>query len=179
MLGRWFSQSLNLVLALLFALTAMQAPALTHEYLTTLSQVADAAKQDIEQRKASARQFYPITTDDNDQFVQALKAYEPSNAQTLALSIEKERALRAAYDRISASRPLLQPVTAAIDAVKDDKNYKASVWRSLLDSYEPQVSFAAAAAVYGIAGLLLGTFIAQLSIAVFTGLVPRRRAQAG
>jgi len=177
MLGRWLSQSINLIFALVFAVLAMQAPAITHEYLSTLAQVADAAKQDIEQRKASARQFYPIQTDDNDRFVEALKAYEPSNAQTLALSIEKERALRAAYDRISASDPLLQPVIACLDAFHDDKSHKATVWRGLLASYEPQLSFSLGAMIYGLAGLLLGTFLAQLLISVFSALLPRRRPQ--
>jgi DUF2937 family protein len=179
MLGRWLSQSINLIFALVLAVSAMQAPAVTHEYLSTLSQVADAAKQDIEQRKASARQFYSIQTDDNDQFVAALKAYEPSNAETLGLSIEKERALRAAFGSISESRPLLQPITAAIDAVRDDKDYKATIWRGLLASYEVQIRFSVAALIYGLAGLLLGTFVAQLLISVFSILRPGRRAQPG
>jgi len=179
MLGWWIAQSLNLIFALLLAVLAMQAPVVTHEYLSTLSQVADAAKQDIEQRKASARQFYPIQTDDDDQFVAALRTYEPSNAETLALSIEKERALRAAFDGISASRPLLQPITAAIDAVRDDKGLKATIWRGLLASYEPQISFSVAALIYGLGGLLVGTFLAQLLISVFSVLLPGRRAQRG
>ena len=178
MLGRWLSQSLNMVLGLLFAVLAMQAPAVTHEYLATLSQVADAAKQDIEQRKASARQFYPIETEDDDRFVAALKGYEPSNAETLALSIAKERTLRAAYDRISARGPLLQPVVAGFDALRDDKSYKAGIWRGLLENYEPQLSFSPAAMVYGLAGLLLGTLLAQLPIAMLARLLPRRRMRS-
>jgi hypothetical protein len=174
MLGRWLSQSLNLIFALVFALLAMQAPAITHEYLATVSQVADAARSDIEQRKASARQFYGIQAEDDDQFVGALRIFEPSNADTLALELEKERALRSAYDGITARQPLLQPIMAAADAVSDPKGYKRTVWRGLIQSYDPQINFSVAAAIYGIVGLLVGTFLAQLLISLLGVFRPRR-----
>jgi hypothetical protein len=161
-LGRWLSHSLTLGLALLCAILAMQAPSFTHEYASTLLQVAQAGRADIEQRKESARQFYRIAADGDDAFVAALKAFEPSNAATLALALDKARALQRAYDGITALPLLVQPLGAWRDAWNDEHGDKAEIWRTLLATYNVQISFTLAAAVYGTVGLLLGAFIAEL-----------------
>jgi hypothetical protein len=161
-LGRWLSHSLTLGLALLFAIVAMQLPSFTHEYASTLLQVAQAARADIEQREASGRQFYGITADGDDAFVVALKGFEPSNAATLALALAKARGLQEAHDAIAELPALLQPLGALRDAWRDEHGDKAEISRTLLSTYSVQISFTLAAAVYGAAGLFLGAFLAEL-----------------
>jgi hypothetical protein len=172
-LGRWLSESISIALALVFAILAMQAPAFTREYTSALLQVADDARRDIEQRKASARQFYAITAQDDEQFVVALRRFEPSNAETLALSLERTHILRGAYNRIGKSQPLLRPITALRDALDDEHGYKAAIWRTLLGTYSIQVDFSGAAAIYGFGGLLGGSFIAQFLLTMFRRLAQR------
>src|SRR5689334_18632528 len=136
-LGRWLSNSFGMACALLFAILAMQAPAFTREYLSALLQVTQDSRRDIEQRKASAQTYYPIGAQDrdDDRFVAALRRFEPSNAETLALSLERTRTLRDAYDRIAGSRALAQPIVAARDALNDPLGYKAAVWHTQLATY--------------------------------------------
>src|SRR5918911_668511 len=117
-LGRWLSDALRLAVAIVL----LQAPAFTREYTAALLQVAEDSGRDIEQRKVSARQHYGIPGDaDDPAFLAALRPREPSNAETLALSLERHRVLRRAYERITAGAPLLQPVTAALDVVLHDE----------------------------------------------------------
>ena len=178
-LTRWLSRSVHLAVALVGAVVAMQAPAFTREYASALLQVSQDSSRDIEQRKASARQFYPIKAESDDEFVSALRTFEPSNAETLALSVQRSRGLQAAYDRITSSRLLLQPITAFRDAVDDPNGYKAAVWRTLVGTYDVQVNFGTAAAVYGATGLLLGSLLAEGFLACAAGcrrLVSRRRS---
>lgn len=169
LLGRWFSDTIRIGLALVIAILAMQAPALTREYASILLHVSQDARRDIEQRETSARQFYGITAETDDQLIAALTSAEPSNAETLALSIDRARTLQTAYDQITSSRPLWQPISAVRNALQDDHGYKANIWRALLDTYTMQIDFSAAAAAYGLAGLLVGSLIAQLVLAACGG----------
>ena len=114
--ARWLSDVVRIGLSLAFALAAMQVPAVAHGYATALLQIAQDARRDIEQRKASARQYYRAAGEGDEAVIEALRAVEPSNAQALAASVERARALRAAHDRIEAAPPLLRPVTALLDA---------------------------------------------------------------
>jgi hypothetical protein len=168
-LGRWLTGSLSLGLGLLMAVLAMQAPALTHDYAAALLQVAREARRDVDQRIASARQFYAITASADDQVVAALQAVEPSNAETLASSLERARRLQAGYDRIAAARPLLQPIIALSQALRDERGDEAIIRHTLLESYNPELTLSAAAAAYGLVGLLIGTLIAQLLLSLFGG----------
>ncbi|MDB5410198.1 MAG: hypothetical protein JWL84_5110 [Rhodospirillales bacterium] len=168
---RWLSSSITIAAALAVAILAMQGPALTREYAAALLQVAQDSRRDVEQRKASARQFYGITAEDDGQFIQALKPFEPSNAETLALSLERTEVLRKAYERIANSPPLERPIVAAWDTVDDGRGYKAAVWRTLLDTYEVQVNFGRASTAYALAGLLLGTLAAQLLLSLSSGVI--------
>lgn len=170
-LGRWFSSSITMAFALAFAILAMQAPAFTREYASALLQVAQDSRRDVEQRKASARQFYSITAEDDARFIQALKAFEPSNAETLALSLERTEVLRSAYERIANSPLLMKPIAAARDAIDDGQSYKAAVWHTLLDTYDVQVNFGRASVAYALAGLLLGSLAAQLLLSSGRGIV--------
>ena len=64
--ARWLSDVLRIGVPLAVALAAMQVPALAHGYATALLQIAEDARRDIEQRKASARQFYRGAGDTDD-----------------------------------------------------------------------------------------------------------------
>src|SRR5258708_39451132 len=124
LIRRWLSESISIALALLFAVLAMQAPAFTREYAAALLQVAQDARRDIEQRKASARQFYGIKAAGDEQFGAALQSFEPSNAETLALSLQRTQTLQGAYDSIAGAPPLLRPLDAARDARPDEPGHK-------------------------------------------------------
>lgn len=178
-IGGWLASAVNIALALSFAVVSMQAPAFTRDYLEALLQVAADARRDIDQREASARRFYPITAEGDDQVIAALRPFEPSNAETLALSVDRARRLEAAHDRIAGRPPLLQPVEALRDAFDDEHGYKATIWRTLLRSYGPRIDIGGAAAAYGLVGLLLGSFVAQLVIALGRRLGRTRRMARG
>lgn len=181
LIRRWLSESISIALALMFAVLAMQAPAFTREYAAALLQVAQDARRDIEQRKASARQFYGIKVAGDEQFVAALQSFEPSNAETLALSLQRTQALQSAYDRVAGASPLLRPLVAARDALEDEHGYKATILRTLVGTYSAQLDFSLAAATYGFAGLLTGSLLAQLVLSTFRGvgqrLTRRRRSR--
>src|SRR5690349_14400901 len=111
-LARWLSDALRLGLALTLALAAMQVPALAHQYAVALLQITEDARRDIEQRKNAAQRFYRAMDDTDEAIIAVLRPIEPSNAQALAASVERARALRAAYDRIEAAPSLLRPMVA-------------------------------------------------------------------
>ncbi len=160
--GRWLSDAIRLALSLLFAIAAMQVPALTHEYAVAALQVADGLRRDIDQREASARQFYHVTGETDEAVIAALRPVEPSNAATLSGSVERAQVLRATYDRINATPPLEQPVTAVLDLLNDPKGYKSPVLRTTLDSYAPEVVISASSTLYGLAGLAFGSLIGEI-----------------
>jgi len=153
----------------------MQVPALAHAYATALLQIAQDARRDIEQRKASARQFYRGAGDTDEAVITALRSVEPANAQALAASVERARALRAAHDRIQADPPLLRPVTAMLDLADDPRGDKWAVWRTALDTHVAQVVLSAAAVAYGVVGLLVGSFLAELVASAASALTSARR----
>lgn len=176
--GRWLSDALRFGLSLALALAAMQLPALAHQYAAALLQVAEDGRRDIEQRKASARRFYPAMGETDDAVIAALRPVEPSNAQALEASVERTRTLRAAYDRLEATQPLLRPVMATLDAVEDPRGDKRAVLRTALDTHVPQVLLNAASAIYGIVGLVVGSFVAQALVSMAGALVrPRDRKE--
>lgn len=181
LIRRWLSESISIALALMFAVLAMQAPAFTREYAAALLQVAQDARRDIEQRKASARQFYGIKAAGDEQFVAALQSFEPSNAETLALSLQRTQTLQSAYDRVASASPLLRPLVAARDALEDEHGYKGTILRTLVGTYSAQLDFSMAAAAYGFVGLLTGSLLAQLVLSTFHGigqrLTRRRRSR--
>src|SRR5215469_11477477 len=173
-LGRWLSHSLATALALILAVLAMQAPALTRGYADALLEVASDARRDIDRREVSARQFYGITAEQDDDLVQALRTHEPSNAATLATSLVRVRILKQAYDDIASAAPLLQPVIALGGAIDDRDGYKRAIWALLLERYNLQLELSLPAAVYGIAGLMLGSLLAHSVLALLRSLSPRR-----
>jgi hypothetical protein len=163
--GRWLSDTLRLALALAGAVVLMQAPALTREYAAALLQVTEDAQRDIEQREASARRFYGISAPSGAPFVAALTPFEPSNAETLALSLQRTAVLRGAFDRIAAAPTLLRPVVAAFDALDDEHGYKTAVLHTLAGTYAVQVSFGTASLAYALFGLFLGSLVSHLGAA--------------
>jgi hypothetical protein len=168
-IARWLSDAIRLGLPLAFAVAAMQVPALTHDYAAALLQVAESGRRDINQREAAARQFYHIEADTDEALIAALRPIEPSNAQSLAASLDRIRALRAAYERIRASPPLLQPMTAAAGVIADAKGYQRAILRTEFAIFTPEVVIGTASAVYGLAGLVLGSLLAQLLTSLFGG----------
>jgi hypothetical protein len=101
--GRWLADAIGLAVPLAVAILAMQLPALSGEYAAAPPQVSDAARRDIDQREDSARGYYRLPPGAEDDLLRALREKEPSNAEGLARSLERQRDLRAAYDRIEAA----------------------------------------------------------------------------
>ena len=161
-LRRWLSHSVRLASALLLALIAMQAPAFTHDYATALLQVSADARRDVDQREAAARQYYALPDGDDASLIQALQTHEPANAETLARSLDRVAALQAALDHVGASPAVLQPLVALADAAHDPSGYKAAIWRTELKIYIVHLDLSAAAILYGVAGLLMGSLLGHL-----------------
>ena len=66
---------------------------------------------------------------------------------------------------------LLRPIIAAKD-VADDKGPRRQIAETVFDSFAPQIDLSFAAAVYGLAGLFLGSLVGELLAAA---LLPRHR----
>lgn len=178
-LRRWLTGSLGMAFGLLTAVLAMQAPALTQDYAAALLQVAREARRDVDQRVASARQFYAIAVSGDDQVVAALQRAEPSNAETLAASLARARRLQAGYDGIADAHALARPVVALWQALRDERGDETIIRRTLVETFHPEISLSPTAAVYGLVGLLIGTLLAQLLVALLGGaarLATGRRA---
>jgi Protein of unknown function (DUF2937) len=172
-LARWLSDALRLGLALTLALAAMQVPALAHQYAVALLQITEDARRDIEQRKNAARSFYRAMGDTDEAIIAVLRPIEPSNAQALATSVERARALRAAYDRIEAAPSLLRPMVAVYDAIETPTGEKLAVLRTALDTHVPQIIISTASATYGFIGLVFGSLLAEALISAISGILRR------
>jgi hypothetical protein len=171
-LAGWLLHSIRLAAALGLALVAMQAPAVTREYQAALLQLVRSSDEEIAQRKASAERFYGIAPGEDDgRFLAQLRAVEPSNAETLAAALDRQRSLRASYERIEGSPDLLRPIIAAKD-VAEDEGGRRQITATVFDSFAPQLDLSFAAAVYGLVGLFLGSLIGEL---VVDALLPRHR----
>jgi len=170
-LGRWFASTLSLGLGLVMAVLAMQVPALTHEYATALLQVARALDHDAVERIASARQRYSIAATREDEVVDALRGIEPSNAETLAASRQRAHRLQADHDAIMAAGPLIQPLAAVWQLLQEESADRMILRRTVVETYDPQISLTLAAVVHGLAGLLLGTLLAQIMLSGSAGAV--------
>jgi Protein of unknown function (DUF2937) len=144
------------------AILAMQAPAVTREYQGALLQLVRSSGEDIAQRKGSAQRFYGIPIENEERFIAQLRSIEPSNAETLASARARERSLQASYDRIDREAILWRPITAARDILSDDTGARRQIAQTVLESFAPQLDLSFAAAIYGLAGLFLGSLIAEL-----------------
>lgn len=175
LLGGWLLHSVRLAAALGLAVLAMQAPAATREYQAALLQLVRSSDQEIAQRKSSAQRFYGIAADaDEPEFLSQLRAVEPSNAETLAAALDRQRSLRASYDRIEVSPALLRPLAAAKDIAADEGGPRRRIARTVFDSFAPQLDLSLAAVAYGLFGLFLGSLIGELLSAA---ILPRRPAE--
>lgn len=172
-LKRWLSHSVRLALALVLAIIAMQAPAFTHDYTTALLQVGADGRRDVDQREATARQYYALQAGDDAALIAALRAHEPANAEALARSVDRVNAIAAARGHIDASPAVFQPLVALADAAHDPGGYKAAIWRTELQTYVIHLDLTVAAMLYGAAGLLLGSLLGHLLCLPFD--VERRR----
>lgn len=174
-LARWISDAVRLALSLALAAAAMQAPALTRDYAAALLQVSDDARRDIDGRKDSARRYYGIDATGDAEVIQALQPHEPSNAETLARSVERVNTLHAAYARIEAASPLTQPVVAAVDSLDDPRGQKHAVLRLALESFVPQIVLTVSAAIWALIGLVAGSLLANLVLSLLGAAFRGRR----
>jgi hypothetical protein len=172
-LKRWLSHSVRLALALVFAIIAMQAPAFTNDYTTALLQVGADARRDVDQREATARQYYALQAGDDASLIAALRAHEPANAEALVRSLDRITALEAARGHIGASPAVFQPLVALADAAHDPGGYKAAIWHTAFQTYVIHLDLTIAAILYGAAGLLLGSLLGHLLSLPFD--IERRR----
>jgi hypothetical protein len=168
-LARWLSSAWILSVSFVAALIVMQAPALTDAYMAALLQVASDARADIDQRIASAQRYYGIAGQNERQVIDALARSEPSNAETLRLSTERAATLRAVYDRLASAPALLRPALAVVDAAADPSGYKRNVLRLVFESYVPTVPLSLAALVYGVAGVVFGSFLGHVVLSILRG----------
>jgi Protein of unknown function (DUF2937) len=130
--------AIRLATALSLAVVAMQAPAVTREYQAALLQLVRSSDQEIAQRKASAQRFYGIEPGaDEERFLAQLRAVEPSNAETLAATLDRQRSLRSSYDRIEGSPDLLRPIVAAEDVAGNDAGPRRQIAGTVFDSFAP------------------------------------------
>ena len=138
--GRWLAESVQLLSMLAGALLFMQVPALTHVYTVALLQVAQDARRDIDQREATARQYYHLPPDADDQAViDALRPVEPSNAQSLGQSVSHATTIDATYARITAAPSLLRPLMAVWDVATRPQADKLALLDTSLTTYAPQI----------------------------------------
>jgi hypothetical protein len=129
--------------------------------------------QEIAEREDSAQRFYGIApAEDEGRVLAQLRAVEPSNAETLAAALDRERSLRASYDRIESSPDLSRPIVAAKDVAGDETGPRRQIAETVFDSFTPQLDLSFAAAVYGLAGLFLGSLVGEL---VAAALLSRHR----
>lgn len=170
LLRRWLSHSLALASALLFAVLAMQAPALTHDYMAALLQIERELQQDIDQRVATARRVYAIAAADENGVAAALTSLEPANAESLARSIARARRLDATYRALSATTPVARPIVAFGDALAAEGQDRSQIWNTLFATFDPQISLTFDAGLYALLGLLFGTLVAQLLLALARGM---------
>jgi Protein of unknown function (DUF2937) len=159
---RWLSHGIGLALALLLGVVAMQAPAFTREYAAGLRQAAAELHRDIDERESAARDYYNLAALSGDALVAALATHEPANAASLSRSMARARRIDAASAAIDASSAPLQPLVALETAWRDPEGSNAAIWKRTLSDYALQLDFSAAAAIYGFAGLMLGSFLAEL-----------------
>jgi Protein of unknown function (DUF2937) len=164
--GRWLSDVVRLAVSLVFAIAAMQLPALTNDYTAALLQVTDDARHDLDEREQSARGYYHFDATSDEAVVAALKAKEPSNAESLQESLRRLRVLRAAYDRIVAAPELLRPPVALLDASDDQRGDKWTILRTAVRTHHVQIALGMDDAAYALAGLFFGSFVAQLLVSL-------------
>jgi hypothetical protein len=81
--------------------------------------------------------------------------------------------LQASYENIEASPALLRPFEAARDVLGENGAGRRKIAETVLDSFSPQLDLSLAAAVYGLAGLFLGSLIGEILSHAF---LSRRRA---
>ena len=165
--GAWLLHSVRLAAALGMAIVAMQAPAVTREYQGALLQLVRSLGEDIAQRKGSAQRFYGIPIENEEHFIARLRAVEPSNAETLANAVAREKSLRASFNRIERDADLWRPITAAKDVLNDDTGARRQIAQTVFESFVPQLDLSFSAAIYGLAGLFLGSLIGELVTAAF------------
>ena len=67
-------------------------------------------------------------------------------------------------------------MTALLDVAEDPaRGDKWAVLRTALDTHAPQVVLSAAAAIYGLVGLVAGSFLAELVVSAASALASTRR----
>jgi hypothetical protein len=62
---------------------------------------------------------------------------------------------------------LLRPIIALGGALDDLNGYKKAIWQLSLRSYNLQLDLSIASVIYGLAGVMLGSLIAQILLVPF------------
>jgi hypothetical protein len=178
-MGRWFSNTVTLAVALGAAILAMQAPTVTREYLAALQQIAEDARRDVDQTIAAARRQLRLPAGPDDQVVAALKGRDAAGAEKLGGALERARALRQDHDLLAAEPPPQRPLTLAYDAWRSSAGHKRAVLETVLVHHEPAVHLDGIAALYALGGLVIGSLVVQLPLALLRllgrGLLRLRR----
>jgi hypothetical protein len=177
-MGRWLSGTLMLGAALVAALAAMQAPALTQDYLAALDQIATEARREVDETIAAARRQHRIAASADEPVVAQLKSRDAKTAERLMLGIERARTLRQDQERLAAEPALRRPAAIAWDAWQDADGYKRTVLRSAIERLTPALHLDLVSATYALAGLVVALIVVQLPLALLRligRLLPWRR----
>jgi hypothetical protein len=73
----------------------------------------------------------------------------------------------------------LRPIVPAKDVAEDGGGLRRQIAATVFDSYAPQLDLSFAAAVYGLAGLFLGSLMGELLVAALATAALLRRLSAG
>jgi hypothetical protein len=161
-LARFLSNTIILTGTLGAALVTMQAPTVTSDYLAALQQIAGEARQNADQLLAAARRQYRIAATAEDDVLQAVRKSEPAAAERLTEAIGRARALRDDHERIATAPPLLRPLLAAWDVVRDASGHQRAIAEIVIERSTPALHLDPASSLYAVAGVLLGSLVVHL-----------------
>lgn len=176
LIGRWFSGTISMAAALIGAVLAMQAPALSEHYAAALFQREQELGQAIELSLRSARSVYSLEGQTQEQVVAFLVGQEPANASVIQSHLQRQESLRAAYDRIDGRSPASRPLALLNDYSGADPIAR-EVLNSALQTFSPEIQLSRTTALYAVIGIAIATFIVQLLLWPF-GRLARKPAPA-
>ncbi|MCR9255933.1 MAG: DUF2937 family protein [Alphaproteobacteria bacterium] len=175
LIGRWLSGTLSITAALIGAVLAMQAPALSEHYAAALFQRELEIGRAIDLSLQSARSVYRLETQTEEQVIDFLGQQEPASAQAIGNLVDRREALRTAYDRIDARSPLSRPLVMWRDYAGPTAVTR-EVLESAIATFKPEVQLSQTAAVYAVVGIALGTLLVQIVLWPFGRFANRRIA---
>jgi len=175
LIGRWLSGTISIAAALIAAVLAMQAPALSEHYAAALFQRELELSRAIDLSLDSARSVYRLEGQAEDRVIDFLRQQEPASAQAIANLVDRREALRAAYDRIDGRSPAMRPIALWQDYAGASPETR-DVLKSAIRTFHPEIQLSETAALYAVGGIALGTLAAQIVLWPFGRLANRRAA---